>query len=364
MASREAEALSKEMESLRYRPKRVVEPSRKTWLRDPKRVLFALMFLAIAILLAARPMGLAPDDFSYLTYFETADWFGFLENSELQGYSLIIEEPLWQLLVHVLSSYLDPESAFRFVIFCSVAMYAWAFRNAHSSALLFVLFSFFACSSLFTQLYFNQMRQGFAISLFLAFLSLGGWGYLVGAVTSGLLHTSQLVLLPSSPRSKKMLLISVGVALIGIIGLAAMGFQLSARDLDLGRREDLYIFEGAVNYRFFIVAAPLYFGMLGFIWYEGVRLKWPPEPILLQSVIVCALAFVAFFVFEAGARLLYLLDVVVIWNVSRSWRGRVPVAAWLWAGAQLALGFNMSLTANFDSDTPWGRAAVIYTSWY
>lgn len=364
MTDRQADALRKKMEFPRGPPQRGAAFALQTWLLDPKRLLYVLMFLAIGSLLATRPIGLAPDDFNYLQYFEGADWFRFIEHSKLQGYSLMVEEPLWQLLVHVLSSYLDAESAFRLVIFCSVAMYAWAFRKAPSSALLFVLFAFLVCPFMAVEMYFNQVRQGFATSLFLALLSLGGWGYVVGAFTSGLVHTSLLTLLPLSAIGTKALVISVGAMLIGIAALAVGGLEFFASDLDLGRRADQYAFEGAASYRFFFYAVPLYFGIFGLVWYEHVRLKRAPEPIFYQSLVYCVLAFVAAYGFEAGVRLFYLLDALVIWTVSRFWRGRVPLGAWLWACAQLAVGFYVSFKGNFAAlETQWGRVEAIFASW-
>lgn len=361
MIDRQADALRKKIPH--GPPKRGAAFALQTWLLDPKRLLYVLMFLAIGSLLVTRPIGLAPDDFSYLHYFDKADWSRFVENTKLQGYSLIVEEPLWQLLTHVLSSYLDPESAFRFVILCSVAMYAWAFRNAPSSALMFVLFAFLVCPFLAAQMYFNQVRQGLATSLFLALLSLGGWGYVVGAFTSGLVHTSLLTLLPLSAISTKALVISVGAMLIGIAALAVGGLEFFARYLDLGRRADQYAFAGAASYRFFFYAVPLYFGILGLVWYEHVRLKRAPEPILYQSLVFCVVAFVAAYGFEGGVRLFYLLDALVVWTVSRFWRGRVPLGAWLWACAQLALGFYISFKENFAAETPWGRVEAIFAAW-
>lgn len=329
-------------------------------MHDPRRLLYVAMFLAIESVLVTRPIGLALDDFDYLAYFETADWFRF---SELPAYSLIVEEPLWELMIHVLSLYLDPESAFRFVIFCSVATYAWAFRKAHSSALMFVLIAFLVCPSMFTQIYFNQVRQGLAISLFLALLSLGGWGYVVGVIASGLVHTSQIALLPLSPGSRKLFLISLGATVIGIAALTMAGFQLSPSDVDLGRRGEVYSFDSSLNYFFLAVTAPLYFGILGLVWHEHVRLQRAPEPILYQSLIFCVLAYVISFGFEGGGRVFYLLDALVVWTVSRFWRGRVPFYAWVWICAQFALGVYSSYKENFAAETQWGRMEAILTSW-
>ena len=333
------------------------------WQQDPKRLLYVLSFAAIAILLAARPIGLALDDFSYLDYLDGADWFQFIDYVQLRGFPLIIEEPLWQLLIHLLSSFLDSETAFRLIILSSVLMYSWAFRNAPSSALLFALFAFVACPSMLSQAYFNQVRQGFANSILIVFLSLGEWGYVAGAAVAGLVHTAQLSLLPIYCKGKKGFAILAVAVLIGGAAIAAGIFESFLQNLDLGRRE-YYAFDSQLNYRFYIVTVPLYFGILGFVWYEHVRLKQTPEPILFQTIIFCMVAIAVSLEFEAGGRLFYLLDVLVVWTLCRFWKGRVPLGAWLWACAQLGLGFYLSAIQDFEPQTTWGRYGTIFSCWW
>lgn len=339
----------------------------ETWKWDTKLVFYAslyvLAFLAIAILVGTRPLGLVPDDFTNLAYFQNSDWFQFLDKLEVEGFSWILEESFWQLLVYVLSLFIDPEFAFRLMMFSSILMYSWAFRKAPASALLFVLFSFIVFPSMLGQLYFNQVRQGLAISIFLVFLSLGDWGYFVGAAVAGLVHTSQLTLLPIYVKSTKQFAISVAVVLVVGVFLAAGMLEFFLGNLELGRRGSQYAFESPLNLRYALSAVPLYFGILGFVWYEHARLKQPPEPILFRVSIFCFVCFIIAYGSEAGGRLFYLLDAMVVWTLCRFWRGRVPLGAWLWACAQLVLGGYMSLVDNFVVETPWGRLGILFSSW-
>lgn len=331
----------------------------RSWTREPRRLLYVAVFVIIALLLGARPIGLALDDYRYLDYFEQADWYHFLETLKLTDYSWILEEPLWQLVTHALSSFLDPDTSFRLMIFVSVGLYAWSFRRAPAAALLFVPFAFLVCPSLFAQVYFNQLRQGLAISLFLALLSLGWRMYPIGAAISGLVHTSQLALLPIVAKSSRGVAIHIAIGAAAFAALALGVFPFSVHDVELGRRGDIYGFEGALNVRFFIVALPLYFGILGAIWFEHIRLRRELEPIFYQTVVFCFIAFAASAIFDAAGRLFYLFDALVIWNVCRFWRGRVPLAGWTWASAQLVIGWYVSYVDGFAPDTPWGRVEAL-----
>src|SRR5690606_22164224 len=135
-------------------------------------------------------------------------------------------------------------------------------------ALVFVLHEDFA-----TQMYFNQLRQGLALSLFL-FFSIYGKRPLVGGIFAVLIHSSFIfpliltVLITRVDSIKWIIMYS----LVGIMVLYLSVGLLNT--LDLGRRTETYSFEGEFTVNFYIYTFVRYFPLLLLVQFYGYKNKY------------------------------------------------------------------------------------------
>lgn len=145
--------------------------------------------MLFALLMARREIGVAIDDLHYLSHFE-----GSRMKLISVGEIPLFKEPLWAAYTYLSGEFFGPEFAFRMTIFLSVYLFLISLHRLLRINIIVVLLIFILEDGLITQFYFNQIRQGFALSIFLFFFSFTRGTY-PGALTALLIHISSVVFL-------------------------------------------------------------------------------------------------------------------------------------------------------------------------
>jgi hypothetical protein len=145
-------------------------------------------FVIISLVLGLRSLYIAPDDESYLAYFEGIKFPTIFDNLWL----FLIEEPLWTLYTSWLGSVIGSENSIRFTIIISSLTFLISSTKLTRGAWLFILLIFILDSHLATEMYYNQIRQGIALSVFL-FLIVYKIDIRLAAGLAATLHSSFLI---------------------------------------------------------------------------------------------------------------------------------------------------------------------------
>ncbi len=309
-----------------------------TWLQIPARfagigILSWVAILALVVLMSGRQIGVAPDDWAYLNYF---GGYGAIESSP-SVWVRIVEEPLWVAYAPFAGDLLGDEQALRLTIAISVAGFLYGSATLSGGVAAFVLATFVLDVLIGPQMYFNQIRQGVALSLFLAVSALGRarprsaiW---LGAGLAALVHTSFLLVLIATvgflstrKRAEAIVLVVIASLAVMVVFPELLG---TFRMVEFGRRSS-YSFQNSLNYKFYVLAVPqyglaLYLGRPGAGDEDGRRI----HDVAIAMVIT---SFVVTFFHEAAARLFGMCNAMVSIVLSRSLRklrGKLAAAAWL-----------------------------------
>jgi hypothetical protein len=270
-----------------------------------KNYLYFFFAVILASILAMRSYGIAPDDYT------NSDNFNRLYQATNPSIVyFLLEEPLWNLYTIFLGSLVNTELAVRITIFISTLVFLISMKRIVIGSWIFLMLAFILDSSLATQMYFNQIRQGLALSLFL-FLTAYFNKSLVAAILSSLIHSAlilvsiALAILRFSFKNKYVLGIYGSLA---ALTLAYIYPQLT--DIYYGRRTDNYFFEGILNWNYYIVNIPKY--VFGYLLINTVALK--DEGIKWREMvfIYTLLALIVTMIFSAGGRLMYFSSVFVV----------------------------------------------------
>lgn len=227
-----------------------------------------LIFLGLAIILSTRDLGVAKDDYNYLNHFY---YTRYVEGGNFLLY--LIEEPLWRLYTSSITLIVQPENALRITLFISSALFLLCVNRVNVRLFLIVALVFVLHEDFATQMYFNQLRQGLALSLFL-FFSIYGKRPLVGGILAVLIHSSFIfpliltVLITRVDSIKWIIMYS----LVGIMVLYLSVGLLNT--LDLGRRTETYSFEGEFTVNFYIYTFVRYFPLLLLVQFYGYKNKY------------------------------------------------------------------------------------------
>jgi hypothetical protein len=116
-------------------------------------------------LLASRPIPLGLDDDNYLVYFNSAQEIF----SHYHGYGIIFNEPLWLFICYFLNTIFGDEVSLRFIIFFGAAFAGIGLARINRWCLLPILFYFALPMSLKNHV--DHLRQGFALGLYILFIS-------------------------------------------------------------------------------------------------------------------------------------------------------------------------------------------------
>lgn len=302
-----------------------------------------LVFAVIAFVLANRDLYIAIDDENYIEYFTSgADRLANI--STFQDFWLyIIEEPGWALYTAFLGQRLGPEGALKFTIGLSAFLFLYSSaklaRNWTVPTLLFLVHDNFA-----TQMFFNQIRQGFALSIFLFSLTIlkrHNFSLRSGLSACGaiMVHTSCFALLPASLLLllNRRLSIFIAVGFLLFVAVTSNTIDIYAM-VDFGRRQAEYTRSGTLNVNFYIVWVVAYTLICYFLYPETEDNYY--ASLYTFTVVSLALSMSVTFVHEVGGRLLYNTDALLIILVAlrvRQRKGILALGVWL-----AAIGVNFT----------------------
>lgn len=308
------------------------------------------VFILIALLLSQRDMYIAPDDYSYMSYFNQ------LHTINSNNYFLyLIEEPVWHFWIYVTTLIFNPENALRFTIFFITILFLFSASKVNNKLFLLVAIVFIFHEHFATQMYFNQIRQGFALSLFLFFAT-----YLkrpvIGSAIAILIHTSFIfpflvIVLITKVKSIR------GIVLFSIIGLLLLYISTILLDnLDLGRRTTSYEFEGKFAFSFYIYSIMLYTPILLLIAFFRNKEKFHFWFKLTLSAFFIFLGFTLFY--SAAGRLLYYLSAFMLLMIMENYKS---------LGGKLALSyyflFFVMQTLYFEPVVFERWSLILYRQW-
>jgi hypothetical protein len=320
----------------------------------PKFALIANFLLAL--ILAARALNTAPDDWGNLAYFDpsvvedTSNWWLYW-----------IEEPIWTFYALVTGTVFGPEWAMRMTIFISAFAFLYSgSRLARGGwrAPALVLLVFLIDLSFATQMYYNQVRQGFALSLFMAVAAIGGGPILGAALASGI-HSSFLVVLPCALATRMTTRSSLlFLASLLLVVLAVHELHLNLPFMDFGRRSQTHDYADKLNLNFYIMAIPQY-ALTIFLARQSIKDDSSQRWFHMTVMFVIA-AFGISFIYEAGARLMYIANALVLILLAKNIRKeRVLIGSVFWISI---LVFQLALDAfrpNIAGDNWFERWALI-----
>jgi hypothetical protein len=324
----------------------------------PKLSLMAwAAFLLTVFVMSMRRLYIAPDDGSYLDYFR-----GVQPSGVSSWWLRALDEPLWLFYSSWAGSWLGDETAFRITLAAVILIFLYCSTALGRGAPFLILAGFIVDATIGTQMYFNQIRQGVALSLFLAVSwfarrrpRLAIW---TGAGLAALTHSSFLILFLVTIVTLSLRRRVVGITLSIVASLVAiLLFRETAGNLELGRRST-YAFTSILNANFFIFSIPKYVVTL-FLAHPD-----PEDPVARRwydvALALVAAAFIASAVHEAGARLFYICDALIFVVLAQNIRKpRVQFAATFW---MIALVFGIvteGYNLNFNQDSWTGRWALI-----
>jgi hypothetical protein len=295
-----------------------------------------IIFVLVALLLSSRQLYIALDDAAYLDYFaNNTYWAGVKSSEDWNWWKYLIEEPLWNIYSAWLGEAVGAETAFRVTIFASTFLYLTSASRLSDGGYKMTLLLFALQPHIGMQMYFNQIRQGAALSVFLAlvaFLSIQSWKRIaIAATAASLIHSSFILLICIAPMYvmrpwPRVLIATLGVAMIVAVSQYVNIFAM----IDIGRREQLYTSAGAVNANFYIVTILTYVAIFYVLAPSQKNINVSEWYFL--SFLIAAAAVGASAVHEAAARFVYLAEAVICVLVARNVRtqnGIVALAIWL-----------------------------------
>ncbi len=334
-----------------------LDPFQSAW--QPNGLALLVMG-SMSFVLAARQLYVAPDDHSYIQYFSAdTDWYQELVSESTDWWLLILNEPLWNIYTIVTGSALGPETAFRVTIFFSTFLYLFfgarlSRDNWAISILLFVL-----DSNIGSQMYFNQVRQGVALSVFFTLVSILKRLTTPAriAVASGiavLIHSSFIAVFATvvfyifTPNLRIMTALAAGVAIIGMTQYVDIYEFVNA-----GRREGVYGNAGLLNINYYILTIPTY-GAIFYLLWPGKNRVQIDEWYYLTFVVAATVLGITF-IHEAGARVAYISEAMICTLIAanvRSKTGIIALGIWLFAIA-------ISIISDFQYDASTQASMIL-----
>lgn len=293
------------------------------------------VFLLISMVLCSRNLHIALDDENYIAYFTGAHQIaGSLEYRSV--WLELLDEPIWKNYTAWSGSLLDPWTAERITIFISAFFFLYAFR-VHSGGNFIIISTLFIFDPILaTQMYFNQLRQGLAFSIFFALLSIANfkdrrWMWLLSSFIAFLIHSSFIVffisilisiLIPKNPWI-------IAATAIGLV-IACLLFEYILSSIDFGRREGRYGNEGALNINYYITALMGYGATLFFL----VRSTFIRQNqfYLYVMIFLFSLAIGLSLIHEAAARLMYFADgmmTLLVVGSTKTNNGKLALCTWV-----------------------------------
>lgn len=315
------------------------------------RFLQISVVILMALLLSTREIPLAADDNNYLDYFS----YGYLDNFLNLS---VINEPLWRAYSSIIGSVFGDENSLRITIFLGVFLFLDALATVNSKAFLFVFLVFLVSSDLAVQLYFNQIRQGFALAIFLL-IAVRFSMPIRGAIVAALFHTSFVVVVVSSLLvwifRKKPLFIAIAIltAILCLIIFDKYIFSIES----LGRRSETYDFVGKLNIKYYIYVIFQYVPIV-FLLKQVSTASWRSS-YFLHAVFYLFASIIMSIVYEAGGRLMYFVPVFFSILIADNFREQNARFAGYWLVVTL-FASALYMTQKVESVDSWvGRWSSI-----
>jgi hypothetical protein len=309
-------------------------------------------FIIVSLVLGLRSLHITPDDESYLAYFEAVKFPIIFDNLLF----ILIEEPLWSLYTSWLGSVIGAENALRLTIFASSLMFLIASTRLTRGAWLFLLLIFILDSNLATQMYYNQIRQGVALSVFL-FLIAYKIDIRLAAGFAGTLHSSFLIVFLAAVVAR---VVRVRGMIFFSILYVIVVYYLKARigDLDLGRRTEMYDIKGNLNV-FYYLSIFVQYAIALFLTrpkrHDKYASSWYQFTLLFLAVTVPLT-----FLHEAAGRLMYLASAFAGMSIGMNLhQKKARIGAVIWIFILIFIIVNEGRKLGFNEDTWLGRWILI-----
>jgi hypothetical protein len=291
------------------------------------RLGIVILFIGVAYLLSMRSLYVAPDDISYIKYFNGDYFYSVSTNWWIQ----LLEEPLWGKYTLIVGNNINSETAVRITIFISSLGFLFFASKVGNNKSIYILLVFLLSLQLSTQLYFNQIRQGVALSVFFFGLMFGFNRSLFFAVIASMIHTSFIVVVFAqiivilTRDIKHWLLVLTLLAVFISVFIYVSDINFIDYTYLLGRREFAYGFLGKLNYKFYLIFGPLYIYailfMKKYMKSDNDILFW--KFVLLFTIII----FIFSFLYEGITRLFYFNYIFIPLLFTKGFQYRLPKRA-------------------------------------
>ena len=324
----------------------------KTTIVCPPNYMGYFMVALLATLLALRPMYAALDDYNYINYFSYS--FQYSEFSV----RFFMDEPLWLLYSVNLGKVLGSENALRMTLFLSVWLFFAAFSNIKNKNFISLIIFFVICQEMAVQLYFNQIRQGLALSLFL-FVAVRFRMPIFAALLAATIHTSFLVVIAAQilvVLIKKRSWLYLAIFTVSV-GVSIYIFSHLSID-DLGRRAYQYENAGKLNVFYYTYLAIQYFPVI--FWMSRLRKQVLMDEHYLQAIVYMMLAITISLFSEAGGRLMYIVPVFWMWLILENFQSKHAKLALTWLLCTLLFSSLYGTTKVESYDSWLGRWYLIF----
>ncbi len=236
---------------------------------------------------------MALDDLSNIDVFlGYSYWFGDFAKKDQNWWQFIIEEPIWNIYCAWSGEELGAENAFRVTLFASTLLYLFFSSKLSKGHWGTTLLLFLVHPSFSVQMYYNQIRQGVALSIFLmmySILKVGSWKRIgIAAGLSALVHTSFVVIIPLvlSYALKPWLRILASLIFAGTVLAVSQYIDLISL-VEVGRRTENLSESSALNIKFYIVTVGTYASILYVLYPGGDKLitsEWYTLSFLMASI--------------------------------------------------------------------------------
>lgn len=224
---------------------------------NKKQIGILILFIIISSVMSSRELYIAPDDVSYIHHF-SGNYFGYQPGNI---WMFVIEEGLFHLYTKLLFNIFSPEFSLRLTIFVATLVFLVSSNKLSGNKFAFIILIFIASNAIGSQLYFNQIRQGLALSIFILGIS-NGYSYksVLFTICAALIHSGMIpvlllqVFVTSTlhyiPRYKYFLsFMSIIVILFAFYGR----FDVSTVSEYFGRRMYSYTFTSSFNTVYYIL---------------------------------------------------------------------------------------------------------------
>jgi hypothetical protein len=320
------------------------------------------VFIGFAVILSTRQLYIAPDDIPYIDYFSNnAYWLDLLTTENRNWWLAIIEEPLWNTYATALGAEIGPETAFRLTIFSSTLLYLFFSSKLSGGNWGTATFLFALHPHLAVQMYYNQIRQGVGLSIFLALVCIlrlrTPARIAVASGVAALVHSAFIPIFALTASYLVNQRTRVLAAIIGAVFLAAAAQYIDLYSLiDTGRRESHYAASVAVNVNFYIVQLPTYSLIFYVLWPKAGELRSSEWYFL--SFLAAAAGIAATSIHEAGGRIVYIAEAATTILVARnvkSQNGLIALGVWV-------LSIAISIISDYKYDT--SEQARVFEKWH